>query len=253
MGDQTHDFRAGIRIGLIQPPGRAGNAGRARLPNSSDRHTGVSRLDHHQNAAGDQLVLKQIRNFLRHAFLDLRFFRNAFDEPSQFAQTDDAACRDVRNVGPAGEREQVVFAEARKLDISLQNHLFVIDFEGLFQMNTRAGMKTGEDLRIHAGNSVGRFQKAVPVGIFTHCEQDFAHGGPNPGFVYPADGRSFRDGGNLEMAVRGTRLVQSVGIFQNSALFRMRREITCHYERARPFRAKASRKIIGSLYRPEAS
>ena len=118
------------------------------LTHAADRHARVRRFEHDEHAARGQFLLHQVGDLLRHPLLNLRLAGHRVDHAGQLAQADDSAGRDVSDVEPAREGQQVVLAEAGELDVLLQDHLFVIDFERLAQQQTRVGVQAGEHLGV---------------------------------------------------------------------------------------------------------
>src|SRR5262249_35657953 len=101
----------------------------------------------------------------------------------QLAQPNYAAGRYVGDVRPTGERQQGMFAETGERNVLLEDHLFVIDLEGLSQQDARIEVHSLESFGDQPGNTGRCVDQTIAVRVLTNGEQQLAHGGANPGLI----------------------------------------------------------------------
>ena len=118
---------------------------------------------------------QQIGDRLRHSLLDLWAASDFIDDSRQLAESRDLAVRNVRYVGDAGERKQVVFAHARERNVANQNHLVVSFREDDFQVSSRIDMQAAEHLGVHLRYASRRLLKPLPIRILANSRQDFTN------------------------------------------------------------------------------
>src|SRR5579871_1022949 len=152
----------------------AGQTKAVRLADAPDRHARMGSLQDNTDAARLKFVHEQIRDFLRHAFLDLWPPGEKLYHARQLAEADDLSPGQVGDVSLTKERKQMVFAHACETNVFFQHHLVVLLRELLLQMLTRIAMHAGEEFRVHAGHTIWGFDKPFAVGIFSDRQQDFA-------------------------------------------------------------------------------
>src|SRR5262245_28435944 len=166
------------RRGVIAE-GAAHGAGRAdalRLSDAADRHAGVSRLQHHADAACPCLLHQQVRQLLGHALLHLRPVRQHLDNSRQLAQPDDAPLWQIANVRLAHERQEMVFAHAGKFDVLDDHDLIVLLREALAEEFARVGVQPTEQLGVHAGDASRSIAQALAVGVLADRDKDLTDG-----------------------------------------------------------------------------
>jgi len=142
-----------------------GRRQRASFAHAADRHAGVRRFEDHAHAAGVEFAHQQVRDLLGHLLLHLRPARQRFDHARNLAQPDDLAVRQVGHVRLADERQQVVFAHRREIDVLHEHHLVVLLGERPPQRLARVLAQAGEHLGVHAGDAGRRFDEALALRV----------------------------------------------------------------------------------------
>jgi hypothetical protein len=95
-------------------------------------------LDHHAHPLWSEVVSEPIGYFGGQALLDLKSARAVFDDPAELRETDDPVSWQVRDVGDAVERQQVVLAERVEGDPAGHDQL-VIPLVGEGRRRERGG------------------------------------------------------------------------------------------------------------------
>ena len=118
-------------------------------------HALVRGLDHHGDAAGLQHLLDGVGDLGGELFLDLQPLGVGFHDAGELADADDAAVRQVGDVGAADDRHHVVLAMAFQPDVAQQNDLVVaVGFlERAFQQADGIHLVAGEEFLIRAHNA----------------------------------------------------------------------------------------------------
>src|SRR5207249_10088803 len=88
-------------------------------------HAKMAVLEKHADTFGSDLFLDVQCDLACHALLNLQAAGKHIDHARNFAETQNTFVRQISNMGLAEERQQVVFAEAEKLDILYDDHLVV--------------------------------------------------------------------------------------------------------------------------------
>ena len=135
----------------------------------------MHRLDHHAATVGLQHFHQGVGDLAGQPLLHLRSPRVALDQARQLAQADDAAARDIADVGDPRERQQVVLAEGGEGDVAQDDHLLVPLVKGRLEMLLRVFAQTGEELCVRLGDTMRRALQPLSIGIFADGEQDLAH------------------------------------------------------------------------------
>jgi hypothetical protein len=171
-------------------------------------------FENRQYAARCEFFLKQVRDLLRHPFLDLRFAGDGIDDASKFAQAHNAASRNVSEMRTPGERQQVMLAEARELNVFLKHQLFVIHFEGFAKQRARVRVQASECFGIEASDAAGRVEQAFAVRVLADRQEQFTDSSADAWLVNAR--RRCNDRNNPRGAQ--LRIVDSLGAFQESTL-----------------------------------
>jgi hypothetical protein len=88
------------------------------LSNSSGGHTTVDGIQHDKDPSWSETVHESLRDLLGEALLELRARAKSFNHTSYLAKPDDSALGNIGDMGNAGERKQVVFADRTEVDIA---------------------------------------------------------------------------------------------------------------------------------------
>ena len=177
-------------------------------------------FEHYQDPTRGQFALDQIGDLLRQPLLDLRLATQGVDGAGELAKSDHAARRDVGDMRPPRERQQMMLAETGEHDVLLQDHLFMVHLERLAQERPRVGVQAAEDIGIEPGDAGRRVAQALAIGIFANGEQQLADRGARTRLVHGGVGRDHQS------CWAGPRIVFPFGRFQvgkSSAMARARR------------------------------
>jgi len=136
----------------------------------------VSGLDYDDDAPGIELLGDEVGNLVGHAFLHLGPLGDFLDDAGEFAESGYLSAGEIADVGDSHEGEEVVLAHAVETDVADEDDFVVAFLEDAAEMVCRRGVKTGEEFRVHAGDPLGGFQKAVAVWVFTDGGEDLAYG-----------------------------------------------------------------------------
>ena len=82
-------------------------------------------FDHYAHPNRLEVLLEALRDLPSHPLLDLQAPAVEFDQARHLAETDQASFRDVSDVHPAVEREQVVLAQRVHFDVLHHDHVFI--------------------------------------------------------------------------------------------------------------------------------
>ena len=122
---QIHKFLA--RLGLLEEAGEVGGRGEGVLLfDPSHLHTHVLRLDDDHDSEGVERPLDAIFYLHREPFLYLQAAGKDVHDARNLAQAGDILFGDVRDMSLAEERQHVVLAEGKEVDILDNDHLLII-------------------------------------------------------------------------------------------------------------------------------
>src|SRR5580700_10239492 len=197
--DELHGL--GPRGGVVaeETSYRRGHGEGARLLDAAHGHAQVLGLDDDEDAPRREDLLDGVGDLGRHALLDLEAAGVAVDEAGELGEAGDAAVlgRDVRDVGAAEERDEVVLAEGGEGDVTHHDHLVVLGREGDLEVTGRVVVEAGEELLVHGRDPVGRGEEAVAVGVLADGLEELVDG-----FSYALDvdthGRHLMDGDGMD-------------------------------------------------------
>ena len=135
----------------------------------------MDRFDHDTAAVGIELVHDRVGDLARQALLDLWPPRVAFDQAGELAQSDYPTLRDVADVRPARERQEVMLAGRGKRDVAQNDHLPVVLVECHPEMSFWVFVQSREEFG--EGPATRPVFRSNPSrsGIFADCQQDLAH------------------------------------------------------------------------------
>ena len=103
-----------------------------------------------------------------------------------------------------------------ELDVLDQHHLVVLLGERLLQVNGRVGVQPAEDLGVHAGDAVGRFEQPFAVRVFADGREDLAHGLADSLLIDTRGVRYRSSASHAALQPRGRALPVSAGSIQAS-------------------------------------
>ena len=90
-------------------------------------HAKVLAFNLNANTLGTEFFVEGRGDLLGHPFLDLETLGKHVDQAGNLGEADDLFIRDIRNVAATKEGQNVVFAEAEKLDVANEDHVLVLD------------------------------------------------------------------------------------------------------------------------------
>jgi hypothetical protein len=126
-------------------------------------------LDDDADALGLELVAEPVGHLLGEPLLHLEVSGEALDDPGQLGQAEDAAAREVADVGGAVEGQEVVLAQRVEGDVAGQHQLVVALVVGEGGEAERPGC---EHLGVGGGDPPGRVgQVVVVVGVAAQGDQ----------------------------------------------------------------------------------
>ena len=142
-------------------------------------------LDQHEGAARRERGDDRVGDLRREPLLHLRPLRVAVDEARDLREAGDAAvvAGDVRDVGAAVEREEMVLAVRVQRDVAHHDHLVVIGFEGDREVAGGILVQAARDLAVHLRDARRCAREPVAIGVFTDGEQQLADRLLDPGDV----------------------------------------------------------------------
>jgi hypothetical protein len=127
MLDQLEELHPRSRVIAERAQHGARDGERVLLLDTAHRHAEVRALHDHRDAQRIDLLADGLRNLVRHTLLDLEPPGEDFHQPRNLAETDHSLTRDVGDVAPAEEREQVMLAQTVEVDVLDDHHLAIID------------------------------------------------------------------------------------------------------------------------------
>ena len=135
------------------------------------------RLQHHDNPLRMQLLYEGVGNLRGQAFLHLRALRVHVHQTRQLRKSADTpvGSRDVRNMGHAEKRHQVMLAYRIERDIAHEHHFLMVLVKRRHKVFRRVLRKPREHLLVHLRHTFGCFEKPFPIGVFPHPFQDKPH------------------------------------------------------------------------------
>src|SRR6266513_5982802 len=122
MPRQIQKFVARVLILLEYAEHGTGNGDGVLFLYTAHDHAEMLRLDDDGDAARMDLFIDGFRDLRRQPFLNLQAAREHIHEALNLAQADDAAVRDVSDVGLAEKRQQMMLAQAEHLDVPDNDH-----------------------------------------------------------------------------------------------------------------------------------
>src|SRR2546425_6719325 len=143
---------------------------------AAHHHAQMLCLDDHAHTLRADLSLDGLGDLARQPFLDLQTTGEHVHQPRHLAQPDDPLVRQIGHVTLAEKRQQVVLAQAEKLDVLHDDHLVVADVE------RRAVQYVVNVLMIAAGQklqrpleALGRLSQPFAQRIFTDQSDHLTH------------------------------------------------------------------------------
>ena len=127
--DQAEEFAAGRRVFAELTQHHRSDHRRILLLHTAHHHAHVLGLDHHGHAQGAGHLQYRVGDLAAEVFLDLQAARVHVDNPRHLRQAQHFAARDIRNMGLADKRQQVMFAQRVELDVLDQHHFAVVGAE----------------------------------------------------------------------------------------------------------------------------
>src|SRR5229473_7352031 len=122
---KSEKFVARLLIVTESAEHSTGNCRTVLLLHAAHLHTQMAGFDDYADALRSDFFLDGLRDLTGHALLDLQAAGEHIDHARNFAKTQNTFVRQISNVGLAEERQQVMFAEAEKLDVFNDDHLVV--------------------------------------------------------------------------------------------------------------------------------
>src|SRR3954452_18465527 len=173
------DVREELGARLVAAPEEAEDGRRrhdaSRLPDAAHDRAQMGRFDDDADALRGESLHQEIGDLLRQPLLDLQPPGVHLDHARDLREADDAAVRDVRDVGRPEERQEVVLAERIERHVLDDDHLGVLHVEDrAVDEPLRIDVVTGRQLDVHPVNALGRALEAVAIGVLADLGQDLA-------------------------------------------------------------------------------
>ena len=167
MLDEIEEFGAGAGV-VAECAEHGGGEGVGILFfDAAHGHAEVLGFDDNGDAEGFDEFVDHLGDFGGHAFLHLKTTGEDFDQPGKFGKADNFGRGKIRDVALAEKGEEVMFAEAVKVDVLDDDHFvgFHVEegvIEHLFGIDP---ITAGEEL-VGFGDAHGGAEKAVAGGVF---------------------------------------------------------------------------------------
>src|SRR6266404_9384787 len=126
---QCQEFVPRLLVVAKRTEHRTGHGLPVLLFNATHLHAQVLRLDNHSDALRGNLLFNRPRDLAGHALLNLQSPREHVHQPCDFAQSDYLFARQICHVCLSKERQQVMLAQAEKLDVLDDDHLVIAHAE----------------------------------------------------------------------------------------------------------------------------
>src|SRR5215204_321230 len=184
LADEAHGLGPGGGIVLEHAAHCRRDGQRPWLLHPAHRHAEVLGLDDHEDVRR-QDVDERIGDLGCEALLNLGPLGEPVDHARQLRQACDppVIIRDVRDVRPSVERDEVVLAVAGDRDVADHHHLVVIGLEGGDDVTTRVLAQPAENLLVHVGDPPRRVLETVPVRVLADGFEDLPHRALDARFV----------------------------------------------------------------------
>src|SRR5258708_32126833 len=173
---ESEKFVACLLIVAESAEHSAGDSLRMLLFDAAHLHTQMAGFDDYADTLRSDFFLDGLRDLTGHALLNLQAAGKHIDHARNLAKPQNTFVRQVSNVGLAEERQQVMFAQAKKLDV-LHNHHFVVG-----HAKRRAVQDMIQVLVITAGQilqsfleTLWRLAQPFAIRILADDLDDFAH------------------------------------------------------------------------------
>src|SRR5437763_10539565 len=126
--DKAEQLLARARIVAQRAAQRRGHGPGAGFQYAADGHARMLGAEHHPDTPRLQLMLQPVGDLHGHAFLQLEIAGEHVNDTCQLRQTDDPLSWQIRHVGLAEERQQMMHAERVERDVPHDDKLFVTTF-----------------------------------------------------------------------------------------------------------------------------
>src|SRR5262249_4403892 len=126
LPDQCHEFLPCLLSSAESTKQRAGEDHGVLLFNPTHSHAQVLCFDDDGHAKRIELLHDGICDLVRKPFLNLKSSCVDVYQTGEFGNTNDLVMRDIGDVGFTEEGQQVMFAKGIKINIPLNDHLFVV-------------------------------------------------------------------------------------------------------------------------------
>ena len=134
-------------------------------------------LDDDHDPLRVHLLDERVGNLRGQALLHLQAMRVELDQARELGDAAHAP-RFVGNVGDvreAVERDHMVLAHREDGDVVHDDHFLVPLVELLHEQLRRVGRHAGENLLVHLGDTLGRFEQPLAVRVLPHALEYEAH------------------------------------------------------------------------------
>src|SRR5271165_2960416 len=145
------------------------------LLDAAHHHAEMTGFDDDSDALRDDRVLDSVGDLARETLLHLQAAREDFDEARDFAESDDFAVRNVRDMDLSEERQHVMLAERIHFDILHDDHLVVVHIEVRIVQDSVGvlAVSLGEEGECFF-HALGSANETVARGISIDAADDFA-------------------------------------------------------------------------------
>src|ERR1700694_1509850 len=174
--DQAHELRPRLGIVLENAQHAAGENAAVLLFDAAHLHAEMIGLDDDAHADGFQVLVQTLSDLRGHPLLHLEAPAVQLDQARQLAEADQPAARDVADMYPAEEGQQVMLAERVHLDVLDDDHVFVGLGEGGIAEDVidRHAVAAREELEALL-DPLGCVAKALARGVLAEQDQLVAH------------------------------------------------------------------------------
>src|SRR6266550_3953257 len=173
---QPQEFVPGLRILQQRAPQGARDRLGVLLLDAAHHHAEMVRLDHDTHTARLEYVHERVRHLVGESLLHLEPAGKHLDHAWDLGETDQAAVRQVGDVRPTEERQQVVLAQRVDLDVAHAHQVLVpLAVQGVTDhVRDRHVVPAGEPLegRLDAGR---RLTQALAARVLAELIEDLAH------------------------------------------------------------------------------
>src|ERR1700722_7085327 len=174
LANQGKEFRTRFFFVAEAAQHGRGDGGGMLLFHAAHHHAEMTGFDDHANTLGLDYFLNGLGDLGGETLLNLKATGEQFDEPRNFAETDDAALGNIGDVDLAEKWQQVMFAEAEHFNVFDDDHLVVADGEErAFEQGLRIFLVSLSEEPHGFMHALGGCGEAFAFGVFTEADEHF--------------------------------------------------------------------------------